>query len=620
MDIDLRQFDDIPPVTRQGWEAAVAKALGASTLDRLRAVTLDGIAIPTLGAPRGDRAPLPGRGAGVSWSIVQRVDFEDPARTNERILEELTGGADAIDLVLPNSDTSFTAASSAEMTDPEKILRVFEGVYLDMITVHLTSGPDVLHIVKRLLTVVSSFDRAKMPACLHLGADSTAGLIGSDGKFTRRYRETGMLEDLFRQFLSAGLNGTVFTASGQKWHAAGASELQQLSIAIATGVEFIVLWSKRLRDHVPLREFVKRIEFRLVADQNQFLTIAKLRAFRRLWALVLDAYGVSGVPAFVHAEPAWRMMTRRDPWVNILRSTIASFSAAVGGADAITSVPHTALLGRPDAAARRLSRNVQTVLMDESNLHRVADPAAGSGAVEDLTDSLAEGAWEEFRRIEREGGLAASLAAGAIQGRIAGVEARRRDLIAKRRIAVTGTSTYPMLKERAAEVEAAGEGWNPAPGAMRLAEPWEALRDRSDAALAANGRRPAVFLANLGAVAAFTARATWAKNLFEAGGIEAVGQPGFADAEACAKAFSESGAAVACLCSDDATYGTMAAEVATALKTAGARHVMMAGRPKQGDGGFDLGPVDQFVHEGLDMLALLTDLHERLATPAPAGH
>ncbi len=156
-------------------------------------------------------------------------------------------------------------------------------------------------------------------------------------------------------------------------------------------------------------EIVGRISFRLVADQNQFLTIAKLRAFRRLWTLVLNAWGIPAVPAFVHAETAWGMQTKRDPWVNILRSTIATFAAAVGGADAITTIPHTAVVGEPDKAARRLARNLQSILLEECNLHRVADPAAGAGGIEELTDALASAAWAEFQQIDREGGLIASI-------------------------------------------------------------------------------------------------------------------------------------------------------------------------------------------------------------------
>ena len=145
------------------------------------------------------------------------------------------------------------------------------------------------------------------------------------------------------------------------------------------------------------------IYFRLAADQDQFLTIAKFRALRKLWARIEEACGLEPRPAFVAAETAWRMMTKRDPHGNIVRGTIAALGAAVGGADAVTVLPFSAALGLPDAFARRIARNTQTILIEEANIHRVADPAAGSGAIEALTDALCAAAWTLFQEIERRG-------------------------------------------------------------------------------------------------------------------------------------------------------------------------------------------------------------------------
>jgi methylmalonyl-CoA mutase len=297
--------------------------------------------------------------------------------------------------------------------------------------------------------------------------------------------------------------------------------------------------------------------------------------------------------------------------VNILRSTIAAFAAAAAGADAITTVPHTALLGLPDPAARRLSRNVQAILADEVNLHRVSDPAAGAGGIEELTDAMAEAGWEAFQSLSREGGLAAALSAGTLQARIAEADAKERALVARRRIPIIGTSTWPMLAERSAAVLPGPPLLTPPlPGAHRLAEPFEALRDRSDAILAATGRRPTLFLATLGPVSAHGARATWATALFEAGGIAVAGAEPYAGPDEAVAAFRASGATGVCLCSDDATYGGMACDAAAALAAAGARPVMLAGRPPA-DGSWGAA-VDGHVHEGLDMVEMLTGLQARL--------
>ncbi|WP_075218116.1 methylmalonyl-CoA mutase family protein [Mongoliimonas terrestris] len=612
MDIDLRHFDDIPPVAREAWEDAVAKALGASSLDRLQAVTSDGIAIPSLAAPRADRDPQTARGAGVPWSIVQQVQMGDPAATNAVLLDELQSGADAIDLTWTGDSSSPPYGA-----DAGKLMRVLEGVYLDMISVHLTVRGDHLPIMIRLLQVVSGRTEFRKFRAFHIGKDPFADMVAGFADLTSQNYDRHAINDMFVALEQCALSGSTLSARGQEWHAAGASDSQQLAIALATGVSHLAAAANSPQTSQNLVTVASHLEFRLVANQSQFLTIAKLRAFRRLWALVLDTLGVDQVPAFVHAETAWRMAAKRDPWVNIIRSTLATFAAAVGGADAITTQPHTALLGIPDAAARRLARNVQIVLMDESNIHKVGDPAAGSGGIETLTDRLAESAWSEFQAIEREGGLLRSMRSGAIFSRIRESAEKSRLAVARRREPITGVSTYPLLSEMMPTVAAPlppapATPFPPLMPAVRLSEPWEALRDRSDAALAATGRRPSIFLANLGNVAAFTVRSTWAKNLFEAGGIEAETREGHASVDTLVAAFKASGDTVACLCSDDRTYATLAAKAAAALKAAGAETVFLAGRPKEGEDTLKAAGIDRFVHEGLDMLDLLGALNQRL--------
>ena len=231
-------------------------------------------------------------------------------------------------------------------------------------------------------------------------------------------------------------------------------------------------------------------------------------------------------PIRVHAETAWRMMSRRDPWVNLLRETVAVFSAGLGGADSICALPFTQAIGLPDAFARRIARNTQLVLLAESNLAKVADPAAGSGAIEALTSELCQRAWALFQKIEAGGGLPKALAAGAFQQEVRDVAALRAKNIARRKEPLTGVSEFPDIHEKPVSVLVAAPAVAlvaSAPGALaphRLAEPFEALRDAADAA-AARGAPAKIFLANLGPVAAFTARATFAKNFFEAGGVEA---------------------------------------------------------------------------------------------------
>lgn len=282
------------------------------------------------------------------------------------------------------------------------------------------------------------------------------------------------------------------------------------------------------------------------------------------------------------------MLTQRDPDVNMLRATIAAFSAGLGGANSINVLPHTLALGLPDAFARRIARNTQLVLLEESNLDKVSDPAAGSGGIETLTKQLCEAAWAQFQDIEKAGGPFAALETNIIQTKVAAVRAARDVNIAKRKDVLTGASEFPNLHEKTSAVLDAKPVTGLSPdevvirfdplAPIRLAAPFEALRDVSDQILNTSGKRPRVFLANLGTAADFTARATFAKSFFETGGIEAIDTEGFSDPAALATAFKSSGAALVCLCSSDKVYAARAEAVAKALHDAGAK-AYLSGRP-----------------------------------------
>jgi methylmalonyl-CoA mutase len=370
---------------------------------------------------------------------------------------------------------------------------------------------------------------------------------------------------------------------------------------------------------VALEDAQNMIYARLSADADQFLTLAKFRALRLLWARIEQACGLAPKPLFISAETAWRMLTRRDPYVNMLRATMATFSAGLAGANAITVLPHTLALGLPDAFARRVARNTQLILLEESNLAKVTDPAAGSGGIESLTQALCEAAWALFQEIEKAGGVFASLEQNLIQRKVAATRTMREQNIAKRKDVLTGATKFPNLHEAdvavidAKPVELASYGEAKftfeALAPMRLAAPFEALRDRSDEILKAKGKRPGVFLANLGNVADFTARASFAKSFFETGGIEAIDSEGFADPSALEAAFKTSGATLTCLCSSDKVYAIKAEAAAKALQTAGAKHIYLAGRPGEQEARLRSAGVSEFIFAGGDALAVLEEAY-----------
>jgi len=326
------------------------------------------------------------------------------------------------------------------------------------------------------------------------------------------------------------------------------------------------------------------------------------------------------------------MMTARDPWVNMLRTTAACFAAGAGGATTVTVQPFDASVGLPDDLGRRLARNTQLVLQEESHIGLVADPAGGSFYIEELTDQLSTRAWFRFQEIQAAGGLSAVLLDGSLADALDTVRSARMANIAKRKDPLTGVSEFPNLAEAPLERPvpevatlraAAAAAWagasladtadatiiEPLP-VVGLASEFEALREASDHHLATTGARPSVFLANLGAVAVHTARATFAKNFFESGGIEAIGSDGFAAADALVAAFAAAGGGLAVICSSDAVYAERAATTATALRDAGASRIYLAGAPGERREELLAAGVDEFIHVGVDVLASLRTAHD----------
>lgn len=642
------------------WMAAVETALKGRPFEKLRSRTYDGLPIEPLYRGRRDAEALAGRAAGLPWTVMARIEHPDPAEANALLLEDLENGASGVDLVMSSSNHARGAGLTIDTV--EDLERLLDGVYLDLVTIRIDGGYQSRPGLAMILALAEK--RGVDPAALNLRAaiDPISCLVNNGWLTGSIDAMTPRLWDVVHHCEAIGLKAPVMSADGRTWHGRGASEAQELGYTLSSALHYLRMVAGT--DQADL-EPQTRVEVVLAADADQFATIAKLRAMRKLWARVLDACGLRQVPLVIHAETAWRMMTRRDPWVNMLRTTVAAFAAGVGGADSVTVLPFSEALGVPDAFARRVARNTQTILIEESNLHRVADPSAGSGAVEALTDALTREAWTIFQGVEGEGGIAKAYMDGSVREAVSKTRAARDAAIASRRDVLTGTSGFPNLSEKAVNVlsisapdlghasrdlvlppagrgdlfraliAAARDGATAADIARardqlqrlesapmkphRVAEPFEALRDASDGYFALHQRRPKVMLATFGRVADYTARATWAKNFFEAGGIEAVISDALADAESAEFAFRASGADIVCLCSSDALYAEKAVAMSEALKTAGAAHIYLAGRPVDEDGGLEAAGIEMFLYEGCDVLGSLKRIHASLGLTQSDG-
>ena len=604
---------EFPPATRENWEKLVQNVLrGASFEERLVAKTYDGLRIEPLFPSKPDATPVIGRNDTTAWLLMQRIDHPQAAAANAEALHDLANGAAGLTLEFTGAIGAYGYGLAA---GKDTIARALEGIDLASgVALDLDLGHGSVTAAHEIADLLKRGGSALAASHIRFGLDPIGQAVvagGSPLAWDELRREfTRTIIDLSDQ----GFRGPFAAADARVVHNAGGSEVQELSYAVAVGVEYLRALEA---GGIALDAARHTIYFRLAADADQFLTTAKFRALRKLWERIEAVCGLKAAPAFVSAETAWRMMSTRDPYVNILRTTIAVAAAAWGSADAITVLPFTMALGLPDRFARRVARNTQLVLLEESGLARVADPAAGSGGMENLTDNLCRAAWSRFQQIERAGGAWAALQEGAFQRDVAAVRAQRRDAAGSRKDAITGTSDFADLAEMPVRVVGIPPSWPPArPAAFpceplapfRLAEPFETLRDASDRTLVRTGARPKVFLANLGKLSDFGSRATFARNFFEAGGIEAPTNDGFADPAATIAAFKRSGAKLACLCSSDQVYAREASATAQALGSAGAE-VWLAGRPGTLEVALRDAGVSRFIFAGCDVLEALQTAH-----------
>jgi methylmalonyl-CoA mutase len=614
---DLRLAADFQSASYDDWRKLVDGVLKGASFERLVSKTADGLKIEPIYPRAQGAAPIAGRPAAAPWQIMQRIDYPDPAIANAQALHDLENGASGLTLVFAgaNGAHGFGLEPSAEAVE-----KVLDGIFVDAgISIELQVGPQSRMAAIHVAEFVKRKGLSPAACDIRFGLDPI-GACAVWGSSPYSWLEivpavTGAIKGLS----AMGFKGPFAAADGRVIHDAGGSEVQELAFVLASGVAYLRALEQA---GMALEDARGKVYARLSADADQFLTLAKFRALRLLWARIEAACGLTPKPLFIAAETAWRMLTQRDPYVNMLRATIATFSAGLGGANAVTVLPHTLALGLPDPFARRVARNTQLVLLEESNLAKVSDPAAGSGGIEALTQSLCEAAWSLFQEVEKAGGIFASLEQNLIQRKVAATRTMHEQNIAKRKEVLTGATEFPNLHEaHVAVLEAKPVALAPygeakfkfgALAPMRLAAPFEALRDRSDHILKARGARPKIFLANLGTPAEFTARATFAKSFFETGGIEAIDSPGFADPAALSAAFKTSGARLACLCSSDKVYAGQAVAAAKALQSAGAKHIYLAGRAGEQEAALRAAGVSEFVFAGGDALATLQEAWRRM--------
>jgi methylmalonyl-CoA mutase len=604
---ELALAGEFEPVTREQWRELVAGVLrkaGRQELpdpveDALRRTVATGVqaaplytaedagdlptAVGVPGLPPFVRGARAGAGADTlgpaGWDVRQRHADPDVAVSREAVVADLENGATSLWLVLGDDAVPVDALGE-----------VLSGVHLDLAPVGVQGVGGGEAAAEAFLALVAG--RTDLAPGGSLGLDPL-GVQAATGA----EQDLSVLGGLARRATEhPGLRAVVVDAT--VFSDAGASAVEELGCSMAAGVAYLRALTESGLD---VDTAFGQLEFRYAAGADQFTTIAALRAARRLWDRIGAASGASAEARAQrqHAVTSSVMTTRHDPWVNMLRTTVACFAAGVGGADVVTVQPYDAALGLPDSFSRRIARNTQSLLLEEGSLARVLDPAGGSWYVESLTEQVAQAAWAWFTEIERAGGLAAALASGLVRDRIAAAWEERTTRLAHRTDAITGVSEFPNLAERLPERRPAAEALPPSADGLprvRAAQQFEELRDRAQAVRPA----PAVYLATIGPVARHTARAGFAANLFQAGGLATPSGDG-------AGGLAEAGTTVACICGTDKDYRETAAALAEELREAGATQVWLAGKPELAVDG-----VDDYVYTGVDALGVLKTVHEQL--------
>ncbi len=661
----IKFSESFPAADESHWRALVEKALKGRDATKLNSKTEHGVPVQALyretdWPSTNDPAGFPGfrpfvRGGAIGrdewlpWDIRQIIHHPDPEIAHEEVLETLGNGASSVEIRIDTAgEQGVCIRRGVELT------RLLDEVRLDLAPVALElvgeSAGLGIELAAVLASTISAEQRSEALLAFNLdpvGAFARTGALPEDQQAILS-RTGEAAQYLIEQFPRA----SVLRADSRVVHEAGGTEVQELAYLAACGAAYM---RAAISGGVGPGDANRALLLTLAVGSNYHLETAKLRAARRLWGRISEAFDADGT-ARIQAVTSRRMLARRDAWTNLLRNTAACFAAGVGGGDIVTVRTFTDAMGNPAPLARRLARNTQIIAQEEVGLGKVIDAPGGAWAFERLTEDMALAAWELFQQIEREGGVIESLRTGTFQAGVGDARRARRSAVAQRKEWVTGVNDFPLLDEEVPEcasvdlqrvldrapapsaIEISDRSFAGLQGAVsagvtlgemtpsgaegpecnplwpiRVAAPYEELRDLADEKRK-KGNEPRICLVALGPLAEHSARLTYATNFFAAGGIRAVVASGTADEVV--RFYKESGCPVACLCGSDARYVADAPEVAAALRTAGAGRIYLAGRGGEAEKTFRAAGVDEFIHVGVDVIASLELAHAEMGLSA----
>jgi methylmalonyl-CoA mutase len=431
---DARGMPEFPATSQDEWLQRVRQVLKGKAFEILRSATADGIVVEPLYEP-GSSPGIEAREERQAWTIVQRVDHPEPAQANGLALDDANSGATGLAL-------TFRGAPSArgfglKETDARSIGVALKDIPLHGVDIRLEAGAASFAAAEAMREIVEV--RSLNPELIKLsfGMDPI-GAIAAQGEPHEPWSDVSGRLAARTQELAQEFAGPFVEADGRIYHDRGGSEAQELGCVMATAVSYLEALQAKLDDDAA----AGAVGITLAADADMFLTMAKFRAARLVWRELMAACGLKETHLKLHAETSWRMMTRQDAHGNLLRHVAAVFGAGLGGADSICVLPFSLAAGLPDGFARRMARNVQIILLEEANLHRISDPAAGAGYVDHLTTSLAQKAWAVFTAIEGQGRMVRALEGGFIEEMMRRSRDKRIEQLAEGKRAIVGVTAY----------------------------------------------------------------------------------------------------------------------------------------------------------------------------------
>lgn len=660
---------NLQTATQEEWRKLVEKTLGGASFgNQLNTKTYDGIEIKPLytnealqtaaDASRFRKSSVSGE-QNRPFEIIQLIDIPSVSLSHKQIVRDLEGGASGLALSIGSAIPY--GCADIPINNNKDYETLFNGVNLTGKSIYFSNDVEGLVNAANFLNFIEENN---------INANEVGGSFCFDpiSTFAAQGAIPEPMDEALSNWLDAShaianstINMSSFMASGRTWQQAGSSEATELAHTLSAALYY---WRALEASGLPHQEALSQIDLSLTATSDLFLTAAKFRAMRALWAKVTTEAGVEQTPTKIIAEMSYLGLTKNDPEVNMLRATSATMAAGIGNVDALVLLPYSSAHGVATSAARRLALNTQIIAMEESHIGRVEDPGSGSWYIESLTQELAKKAWAIFQQTEKKGGLLKQLKTGEINFDLETMRNRQLEDITNAKREITGVTSFPNLAEKApdliddieeeelASIEilemSVPELDAPAKGSRfedikrhlkdgmptyildealqgpalikpmlasterRLVEDVEFLRNLSDELLELNDKRPSVFLANLGQASDFTARATWARSYFETGGIEAITNDGFEAMNELGEAFAQSGSVIACICSSNDRYGTHAVEAAKTLLSAGAEAIYIVARPsflKTIDYN-DRHLFQTLLYQGTDMLSTLVDAHQ----------